>query len=385
MDISDVISIWLDSARAQVPGLELFDAHTHLGQNDPDGFKQTEEELLATLRRADARGCFVFPMHEPHGYREANDSVITAAAGSAGLLVPFCRVDPHLGAEQEAIRALSAGAKGIKLHPRAERFDLDHPEVRRLFALADERSLPVLIHAGRGIPALGRHAVELAGEFPGARVILAHAGVCDLGWIWRAAAELPNLLFDSAWWIAADLVAMFKLVPPAQILFASDAPYGNTPVTAAYQVRLALQSGLSAEQIRLYASGQSERIAVGDPLAVAGPAPGERERAEHVLLDRVAELVQIGLYMQVRAGDGSELLALARLACEVPDSIDDAPVFNALRWLLDAYAAVTLESGTDDRRTLALLLLATVVARTPDVPLPELPPLPASDRQRSER
>jgi uncharacterized protein len=373
MDIGDVISIWLDSARAQVPGLELFDAHTHLGQNDPDGFKQTSDELLRTLRRADARGCFVFPMHEPDGYRDANDDVITAAANSDGLLVPFCRVNPHLSAIREATRALSAGARGIKLHPRAEQFDLNHPEVRRLFALADERSLPVLIHAGRGIPALGRHAVELAGEFPGARVILAHAGVCDLGWIWRAAAELPNLLFDSAWMLAVDLVAMFKLVPPGQILFASDAPYGNTPVSAACQVRLALQAGLSAEQIRLYASGQSERIAAGDPLAVAGPAPGEHERAEHVLLDRVAELTQLGLYLQFRGGDGSEILALARLACEVPDAIDDAPVFNALRWLLDTHAAITRETGSDDRRNLALLILATVVARTPDVPLPLLP------------
>ena len=27
----------------QVPGFELFDAHTHVGQNDPDGMHQTPE------------------------------------------------------------------------------------------------------------------------------------------------------------------------------------------------------------------------------------------------------------------------------------------------------------------------------------------------------
>ena len=31
------------------------------------------------------------------------------------------------------------------------------------------------------------------------------------------------------------------------------------------------------------------------------------------------------------------MLALARLACDVPDDIDDAPVFAAIRALLDAY------------------------------------------------
>ncbi len=67
----------------------------------------------------------------------------------------------------EAERALEAGARGIKLHPRAEQFTLDHPEVRSLAALADERGLPMLIHAGRGIPALGAHAVKLAEISPG--------------------------------------------------------------------------------------------------------------------------------------------------------------------------------------------------------------------------
>jgi hypothetical protein len=65
-------------------------------------------------------------------------------------------------------------------------------------------------------------------RYPDARLILAHAGICDLAWIWRVAPDHPNLLFDTAWWIPADLEALFSLVPPGQIVFASDAPYGNT-------------------------------------------------------------------------------------------------------------------------------------------------------------
>ena len=85
--------------------------------------------------------------------------MLEAASQSDGLLVPFCRVNPHDDPLPEAERSLDAGARGIKLHPRAEQFTLDHPDVEPLVALADERSLPVLIHAGRGIPALGLHAV----------------------------------------------------------------------------------------------------------------------------------------------------------------------------------------------------------------------------------
>ena len=115
--------------------------------------------------------------------------------------------------------------------------------MRELAAIAHERELPILIHAGRGIPALGAHVVELAGEFPDARFILAHAGVCDLSWIWRVAADHPNLLFDTAWWMPADLQTLFALVPPGQILFASDAPYGHTLMSAVTQLRSALQVG----------------------------------------------------------------------------------------------------------------------------------------------
>src|SRR5580704_3619798 len=236
VDLPSMLAPWAAQAREAVPGVRLFDAHTHLGQNDPDGMKQTPAELLQVLADAEAigsSGAFTFPMHELDGYPAANDMVIETAASSEGRLIPFCRVSPVSGtAPDEARRALAAGAKRIKLHPRAEQFTLDHPAVRELARIADERCLPILIHAGRGIPALGAHAVELAGAFPNARFILAHAGVCDLSWIWRVAADHPNLLFDTAWWMPADLQALFALVPPGQILFASDAPYGHPLMSA---------------------------------------------------------------------------------------------------------------------------------------------------------
>ncbi len=370
MNLIEALRPWSEVVLEQVPGLELFDAHTHLGQNDPDGMKQSGEELTAMLQTAHARGAFTFPFHEPDGYRAANDAVLAAAREAPdGLLVPFCRVDPHDDPLPEAERALDAGARGIKLHPRAEEFTLDHPGVRPLIALANERSLPVLIHAGRGIPALGLHAVELAEQFPSARLILAHAGICDLSWIWRVADDLPNLVFDTAWWIPADLETLFSLVPPGQIVFASDAPYGHTYISAAFQLRWALQLGYSPEQVRSIASGQSLRMAAGEPLEPCGPPIGERERAPHMLLDRVAFFLLFSALGSMRGVDPTEMLALARLSCDVPDEIDDAPVFAAIRGLLDDYEAYAAEHP-DERRRITFLILAATVARTPDVPIP---------------
>jgi uncharacterized protein len=229
--------------------------------------------------------------------------------------------------------------------------------------------MPMLIHAGRGIPALGRHAVQLAQEFPRARIILAHAGICDLAWIWRAAADLPNLFFDTAWWMPADLLSLFSLVPPGQILFASDAPYGATVMSAVVQFRLALQAGLSAEQLRCIASEQSLRLAAGEPPVPTGAAIGARETAPRLLLDRVAEFLLLGTIASFRGGDGTEMLALARLACDVPDDHEEAPLFRTIRGLIDTYDELTLQEP-ENRRRLAFLMLATSVAKTPDVPLP---------------
>jgi uncharacterized protein len=368
-EVASVLSAFNQVLLDEIPGLELFDAHTHLGQNDPDGMKQRPEELLAGLELAQARGAFVFPMHEPAGYRSANDMVLEAAQNSAGALVPFCRVNPHDDPVPEAQRGLDAGARGIKLHPRAEQFTLDHPAIAELAAIANERRVPILIHAGRGIPALGVHAVELASRFPDARLILAHAGICDLSWIWQAAPHHPNLLFDTAWWMPTDLISLFSLVPPGQIVFASDAPYGSTLMSASFQLRLALQAGLSNDQIRSLASRQALRLAAGEPLVPAGPAVGERDQAPHVLLDRLAQFVLLAAIQLFRGSDAAEMLTLARLACDIPSDIDDAPVFAAVLDLLDLHARISAADPAD-RRPRALLILAATVARTPDVPLP---------------
>ncbi len=370
-ELASVLSAFNQVVLDQVSELELFDAHTHLGQNDPDGMRQRPDELLSGLELAQAAGAFVFPMHEPGGYPAANDAVLEVARDAGGVLVPFCRVNPNEDPVKEALRCLDAGARGIKLHPRAEQFTLDHPAVRDLVAIAHERRLPVLIHAGRGIPALGVHAVELAAAFPDARLILAHAGVSDLSWIWKAAPDHPNLLFDTAWWLPTDLITLFSLVPPGQILFASDAPYGSTLMSSAFQLRMALQAGLSSEQLRSVASRQSLRLAAGEDLVPAGPPVGEREQAPHVLLDRLAEFLLLATIQVMRGGDGAEMLGLARLACDIPAEIDDAPVFATVLELLDLHARLT-SMDPEDRRPRALLILAATVARTPDVPLPQV-------------
>src|ERR687895_237881 len=105
---------WYERMRAEVPGAEVFDVHTHIGSNDPDGYRCSRAELVEHLAHVDA-SAFVFPMHEPEGYGPANDMVLAEAEASGGRLFPFCRLDPHREPLAEARPRLAPGARGIKL------------------------------------------------------------------------------------------------------------------------------------------------------------------------------------------------------------------------------------------------------------------------------
>jgi predicted TIM-barrel fold metal-dependent hydrolase len=384
--VSDaLIRPWLERLREEIPGMEPFDVHTHIGQNDPDGYRCTSEQLIDALELVDGRGV-VFPMHEPSGYPAANDRVMGEAGESGGRLTPFARLDPAAEPAGEAERCLDAGAAGLKLHPRAEGFTLDHPALVDVFALADERRIPIICHAGRGIPALGRHAVRLCERFPGARLILAHAGICDLAWIWRSAAEHPNLYFDTAWWSPADLLALFALVPPGQILFGSDAPYGTPSLGLTLGIRYALQAGLSPDQVRGFTGGQLDRlIAREDPLDL-GPPPGESRVAPDPILDRVYGYLLNAIGQMMTGVQPEEVLGLAALACEVGDDAPQAVVCRSVLALLEEqreYAAAGHDDGRPRRFTpgIHLVVVAAGVARTPDVPLPPDPvPVDVAER-----
>ena len=285
--------------------------------------------------------------------------------------MPFCRVDPHGGGLHEAERAVRLGAAGIKLHPRAEHFGLADPEVGEIMAFAEERRLPVIVHAGRGIPSLGRDALDLARAYPGAPLILAHAAIADLAWIWHDAAGRRNLFFDTAWWNTADQLALFALIPPGQILFASDTPYGRTVAAAAVVLRAALAAGLSREQIASVAGGQLERRLAGADPRDLGPASATTVPGPGPLLERVHTLLVAAAGRMTAGYPADEYLELARLACELPTDHPDADAAASVRELLDRHAAYT---ATDPPRRgprppgVHMIFVAAAVARLPVVP-----------------
>ncbi|HTA12425.1 MAG TPA: amidohydrolase family protein, partial [Solirubrobacteraceae bacterium] len=261
---------------------EVIDAHTHLGL-DEDGRSLTLEQLLAQLDAAEARRACVFPLHDPErrpSYSVPNDRVLEWAGQSEGRLVPFCRLDPAEGPLVEVERCLANGARGIKLHPRAQDFVFDGGEMDEVFALAESASLPILIHAGRGLPPLADGLVDLALRHPGAALILAHGAICDQGILTTRLATHPGVLYDISCFFPLDVVELLARAPIERVVFASDPPYGLPATTLYMALRIAAHARLDEPRTRLMLGGTMASLLDGKALPASTPPP----RGETIVL-----------------------------------------------------------------------------------------------------
>src|SRR5690242_7355816 len=82
--------------RSELPaGVDIFDAHVHLG-NDIDGMAGHYDELLGLMDRYGMSRCNMFCLDEPDrhpGFQAGNDRTLAFAARSEGRMIPFVRLD----------------------------------------------------------------------------------------------------------------------------------------------------------------------------------------------------------------------------------------------------------------------------------------------------
>lgn len=342
---------------------EVIDAHTHLGL-DEDGRSLTREQLLEQLDAAGARRACVFPLHDPErrpSYSLPNDRVLAWAGDSDGRLVPFCRLDPAEDPIAEGERCLAAGARGIKLHPRAQDFRFDGAATAAIFKLAQDAKVPILIHAGRGLPPLADGLADVALAHPGAVLILAHGAICDQGILTTRLADHPGVLYDLSCFFPVDVIELFARAPAERIVFASDPPYG-LPATSLYMtLRVAAQAGLDEATTRLVLGGTMASLLDGEGLpATTAPRRGDSIRMSGRLA-RVygyASLVGPALFTgtpeQARA-----MLDMAVAACRDPEPGEDGEALETIGAALSA--ASTLSEAEDGVRAAIDLVFRSIV------------------------
>jgi len=296
------------------PDAYLFDAHTHLG-DDIDGSRGRYEELTEQLKRYGFAGAFVFCLDEPDrepGFCVPNDRTLAHAEHSSGQLVPFVRLDLTANPLDEARRALELGARGIKLHPRAQAFALDDERLGPIFQLARERGVPILIHGGRGLPPIAANLESLVRRNEGVQLIVAHAGIADMADLAGRLGGIPGVFFDTSVWSALDLLDLYRQVPPEQIVYASDYPYGRQPNSLLVSVRSARLSGFDDAQLRAMLGGTARGIVDGEQPKMPTTPRGGDSLTQPLTFARIHQYISMAVPMLwLRQRDALGALGLA--------------------------------------------------------------------------
>jgi predicted TIM-barrel fold metal-dependent hydrolase len=199
-------------------------------------------------------------------FRACNRWLVDALA-PVRRLTPYVGVDPWALTPAQNVEHLrdmaDRGARGIKLHPVAQRFEPGDPRMGPVYDACEELGLVVLSHTGSapgGEPfAEPRAFAEVLRAHPRLVVVLAHLG----GGSWRQTVELaaafPRVGFDLCEiieWTGApnapgdeDLARMISDVGPERVMLGTDFPWYDLGRTVELVMGLPLLSAGAKEQI----------------------------------------------------------------------------------------------------------------------------------------
>jgi predicted TIM-barrel fold metal-dependent hydrolase len=310
-----IVDGWDEELRRELPeNARLFDAHTHLG-HDIDGMVGRYDELMPLLDRYRFAGAFMFCLDEHDrepAFTVPNDRTLAHAERSGGKLLPFVRLDLTAQPLDEARRCLDLGARGIKLHPRAQAFALDDERLQPIFALAVERDVPILIHGGRGLPPIAQDLETLVKRNEGVRLIVAHAGIADMAGLAGRLGGIPGVFFDTSVWSGLDLLDLYRQIAPEQVMYASDYPYGRQPNSLLVSVRTAKLAGFDDKQLRLMLGGSVRRMIEGEELEPLSAPKGPTSLVQPLTFARIHQYISMAVpLLWLRQRDAIGAIGLA--------------------------------------------------------------------------
>jgi hypothetical protein len=268
---------------------------------------------------------------------------------------------------------LDRGAKGIKLHPRAQKFLLNDERLSPIFELAADRKVPILIHGGRGLPPIADDLARVVDRNPDAQLIVAHAGIADLAALADRLGGKAGVFFDTSVWSPLDLLGLYRLVGPEQVVYASDYPYGQQPASLLISLRTARLAQLNDEQVRGVLAGNANRIADGEPPLEPSAPKGSDTFSQPMALARIHQYLSMATpLLWTRQQDRIGVLGLALNACddranghrEELEQIRELLIVAEAMWLTLPEDGDERDRMAHTRATFRLIHLADIVAVT---------------------
>lgn len=243
-------------------GMEIIDAHGHIGRDKDLYPTATDADAIAAVLRACGIGRAVLTSlpgleGDPEG---GHAELVAAVEKYPDLIAGYVDAEPVHDPDMLASvarRLDDAGMVGIKLHCEWSGVPFDDPVWLGIFRLADERRLPVLVH---GVGPMD-YVEKVCCEFPGMTLIAAHAGSFDaegsLPWL-QLASRVENLYVDTAGSVCfrGALDELWASCGLGKVLFATDFCY----LDAAYELGRPFGSSVSADAMRMLLSGNMAAV-----------------------------------------------------------------------------------------------------------------------------
>jgi predicted TIM-barrel fold metal-dependent hydrolase len=208
----------------------IIDAHAHLGDDQVFDEAFTEQALLESQRLNGIALTLVQPAtaHDLDTARRYHDAIAHLAMRYPGKFIGIANPNPHLpddSYEQEIRRCVGEmGFCGIKLHPFAHAVNPVGRHGRRLFTLAAELEVPVIVHTGPQLPWSAPSLLDPIAElYPHLPIILAHGGgMAFAEEATQLASRHANIFLEGSWTGGFVIREWVRRLGASRVLFGSD-------------------------------------------------------------------------------------------------------------------------------------------------------------------
>jgi predicted TIM-barrel fold metal-dependent hydrolase len=249
MNLADLVAIdvhthaWKSALQVDAP-TESQEAMGRYFRYQPQ--HQTVPEMAAMYRKLKmAFVVFTVDAEKGASRKLSNEEIAELAHQHADVAIPFASINPHRGAEgvRLARRLIDDhGVKGFKFHPSIQDFYPNDRMAYPLYEAIAEAGLPALFHTGQtgvgaGTPGGGGVRLkysdpmlldDVAADFPGMPIIMAHPAVPWQDEQLSVAVHKPNAYIDLSGWspkyFEPKLVQYMNTLLKDKVLFGSDYP-----------------------------------------------------------------------------------------------------------------------------------------------------------------
>jgi predicted TIM-barrel fold metal-dependent hydrolase len=208
----------------------IIDSHVHLGVCKIFCVDISIEYLLKKMDENEVQTSIIQPLPGNPDPIAAHKKVAELSEKYPGRIYGFTCFNPYIEEDDFIKKARWAigelNFKGIKIHTNGYGISPIHPESDKIFSIANEFKVPVMVHSGAGLPnSLPSLCIPRAREYPELPIIIAHAGAgLFTSEAIIAAKECNNIYLEASWTYSYDIKQMVDQIGSDRIMFGSDIP-----------------------------------------------------------------------------------------------------------------------------------------------------------------